>query len=131
MKNLIVVSMILVLTVVMGMIIRNTMFVRYLPEGFENEKDSDKKEADEKKDSNEKKESGEKKEAVKLDEKEVMAGFLKENGGNKELMDGISADTKAMIENQKALMDVMNSVKPALEEGVGFMKAFKGMMGNA
>lgn len=113
----------------MGVIIRGTMFRNYLPEGFESSEKDDKKEGEEKKEDN--KEEEKKEDApVQVDTEGAMKSFMTEHSGNKSMMNNISSDTKAMIQNQKELMDMMKTVQPALTQGMEFMKAFKGMMGN-
>jgi len=133
MSPIVKISLILIATIVIGAIIRMTVFQRYIPEGFENEK----KEEDAKtpEDGGEKEKEKEAKEgeskdsdAVKLDSDANMKNFLQENGDNKKLMGSINSDTHAMIQNQKELMDMMKTVQPALQQGMEFMKAFKGMM---
>lgn len=127
MKNLYVIALILLLVIVIGVIIRGTMFQKYLPEGF-TDSDAEKKEPEE-----EKKEAEEEKkepEPVQVDTKEGMKHFMKENKDNKGMMDSITGDTRAMIQNQKELIQMMNNVQPALKQGMEFMKAFKGMMGS-
>jgi hypothetical protein len=128
MKNLVVVSLILILTIVIGVTIRGTIFRHYLPEGFES---SDKEGKEEKKeDVDEKKEEGDKKDdAVQLDAESGLKKFMEQNSGNKSMMNNITTDTQAMIQNQKELMEMMKTVQPALSQGMEFMKAFKGMMG--
>lgn len=118
------ISLILIATIVIGAVIRLTVFQRYMPEGFENEK---KEEEDAKDKPKTDKNEGEG-EAVKLDTDANMKNFLQENGDNKKLMGSINSDTHAMIQNQKELMDMMKTVQPALKQGMEFMKAFKGMM---
>lgn len=140
MRNLVIVSLILMLVVVIGVTIRGTIFRKYLPEGFENaeeeKKDEEKSESEsesEKKEGDKKegdKKEDEKKDAVQVDTTSGMKDFMAELGGNKGAMNNISKDTHAMIQNQKELMDMMKSVQPALTQGMEFMKAFKGMMGS-
>ena len=128
MKNLYVIALILLLVIVIGVIIRGTMFQKYLPEGF-TDSDAEKKDSEEE----EKKEAEEEKkepEPVQVDTKEGMKHFMKENKDNKGMMDSITGDTRAMIQNQKELIQMMNNVQPALKQGMEFMKAFKGMMGS-
>lgn len=132
MRNLVIVSLILMLVVVIGVTIRGTIFRKYLPEGFENaEKEKtgthEKKEEEEKE---EEKEESDKNDAVQVDTASGMKNFMSELGGNKGAMNNISKDTQAMIQNQKELMNMMKSVQPALTQGMEFMKAFKGMMGS-
>lgn len=122
MSPIVKISLILIATIVVGAVIRMTVFQRYMPEGFENEK---KEEEDKTKEGDKEKEGGE---AVKLDSDANMRNFLQENGDNKKLMGSINSDTHAMIQNQKELMDMMKTVQPALRQGMEFMKAFKGMM---
>ena len=125
MSPIVKISLILIATIVIGAVIRMTVFQRYLPEGFENEK----KEDDAKKtEEGGEKEAKEGEDAVKLDSDANMKNFLQENGDNKKLMGSINSDTHAMIQNQKELMDMMKTVQPALQQGMEFMKAFKGMM---
>jgi hypothetical protein len=143
MKNLVVVSLVLILTIVLGVIIRGTIFTHYLPEGFESsqpEEGENKKEGEEEKKETEKKEGqeekkdGEKKEgegegeAVQLDTQSGIKDFMASNSSNGAMMNNITSDTKAMIQNQKELMEMMKTVQPALSQGMEFMKAFKGMM---
>jgi hypothetical protein len=128
MSPIVKISLILIATIVVGAVIRMTVFQRYMPEGFEN----DKKEEEDKTKEGDKDKEGEKGneggEAVKLDSDANMRNFLQENGDNKKLMGSINSDTHAMIQNQKELMDMMKTVQPALRQGMEFMKAFKGMM---
>jgi len=141
MKNLVVVSLVLILTILLGVIIRGTIFTHYLPEGFESsqpEEGDNKKEGEEEKKEDEKKEGqdeekdGEKKagegEAVQLDTQSGIKDFMASNSSNGAMMNNITSDTKAMIQNQKELMEMMKTVQPALSQGMEFMKAFKGMM---
>jgi hypothetical protein len=128
MRSLIVVSLILIFVVVVGVTIRGTVFRKYLPEGFEDSAGSSGDSGEKKQD--EKKESENGGEAVQVDTKSGMKNFMEELGGNKGAMKNISSDTKAMIENQKELMEMMKNVQPALTQGMEFMKSFKGMMGN-
>lgn len=125
MRNLAIVSLILVLVVVIGVTIRGTIFRKYLPEGFENTTDETKEKGEKKKD------KGVKKDAVQVDTASGMKKFMDELGGNKGAMNNISKDTQAMMQNQKELMAMMKSVQPALTQGMEFMKAFKGMMGGS
>jgi hypothetical protein len=131
---LVTISLILIAAIVLGGVIRMTIFQRYIPEGFEDAKAEEEKE-EEKKDEKGLEEAAKKMEEeatkggdVKLDEGTNLKNFLNENGDNKKLMSSINTDTRAMIENQKELMDMMKTVQPALKQGMEFMKAFKGMV---
>lgn len=128
MSPIVTISLILIATIVVGAVIRLTVFQRYMPEGFENEA----KEKEDEEKAKETEEAAKKMEteagSVKLDSDANMKNFLEENGGNKKLMSSINTDTKAMIQNQRELMDMMKTVQPALNQGMEFMKAFKGMM---
>ena len=129
MRTLVIVSLILTFVVIIGVTIRGTVFRKYLPEGFENTKS----EEDTKKTVKEEAKGGDgdgKDTAVQVDTASGMKDFMGELGNNKGAMKHISKDTQAMIENQKELMGMMKSVQPALTQGMEFMKAFKGMMGN-
>lgn len=138
------VSLILILVVVLGVVIRGTMLRTYLPEGFEdansgngsangngsgngngngNGGGSGSASGEEKE---KEKEGG----AVQVDTTSAIRGFLAENGGNAGMMSNITNDTQSMIQNQQELMEMMRNVQPALTQGMEFMKAFKGMMGN-
>lgn len=138
MKNLVIVSLILLAVVAIGVIIRGTLFQSYLPEGFEDAKKEEKKEDDKKATDNKddakadsnSKAADTKGDAVQLDTESSLKSFMKENGSNKAMMSSITNDTQAMIQNQKELMEMMKNVQPALTQGMEFMKAFKGMMGN-
>lgn len=135
MKNLVIVSLILLAVVVIGVIIRGTLFQAYLPEGFEDaKKEEENKKKDDKKAEDSKTGDGkapnDKGDAVQLDTESSLKSFMKDNGSNKAMMNSITTDTQAMIQNQKELMDMMKNVQPALTQGMEFMKAFKGMMGN-
>jgi hypothetical protein len=144
MRTLVIVSLILMFVVVIGVTIRGTVFRKYLPEGFENATNTEGETAAATAStegetataataSTEGEKKGEKKEsntAVQVDTASGMKDFMAELGDNKGAMNHISQDTQAMIQNQKELMDMMKSVQPALTQGMEFMKAFKGMMGN-
>ena len=137
MKNLYVVALILLLVIVIGAVIRGTMFQKYLPEGFtdgdattKTETEEEKKPEPETDSEGEKKTEKKEPEPVQVDTTQAMKSFMKENKGNKGMMDSITGDTRAMIENQKELIQMMNNVQPALQQGMEFMKAFKGMMGS-
>jgi hypothetical protein len=148
MRTLVIVSLILMFVVVIGVTIRGTVFRKYLPEGFENAANATNTEGENAAAAatvstegenaattanTEGEKKGEKKEsdtAVQVDTASGMKDFMAELGDNKGAMNHISQDTQAMIQNQKELMDMMKSVQPALTQGMEFMKAFKGMMGN-
>lgn len=114
-----------------GVTIRGTIFRHYLPEGFESsDKDGKDGKEEKKEEVDEKKEEGDKKDdAVQLDAESGLKKFMEQNSGNKSMMNNITTDTQAMIQNQKELMEMMKTVQPALSQGMEFMKAFKGMMG--
>ena len=121
--------------VVIGVTIRGTIFRKYLPEGFENTPDTGVEKKGKKESAKKGKEKGAKDKggdhsAIQVDTVSGMKDFMGELGNNKGAMNHISKDTQAMIENQKELMGMMKSVQPALTQGMEFMKAFKGMMGN-
>jgi hypothetical protein len=127
MRNLVNVSLILLVTIIIGVTLRYTMFGKFMNmEGFE---DASKKEDETPKEAAAA--EADKKEPVQLDTEGNLKNFLNENGNNKHLMSSLTEDTQAMMKNQKELMDMMRTVQPALQQGMEFMKAFKGMMGPA